>query len=269
MEIAISNLAWKKSMDEKVFRLMHDLGISCIEISPFRDCRDVSEAQKQFSESILNVLSYYGIRIIAFQSLMFRHSEESIFKDETIRKKTFRHLVQVLKLAKELKVGVVVFGSPKTRIRGEMSEKEVSGVAKRFFKRLAEEAEKLSIIFCIEPTPMPYGSDFLCNTKEVISFIKEVNHKSLKINLDIGSSILNDENIGEIVRNNIGYIGHVHISEPYLKAVNRNTAFHENVAHNLNKNGYKGVVSIEMLGGNQLDFNVISKILSFVKSVYK
>jgi hypothetical protein len=36
-KIAVSNLAWRKSEDKKVFNIMRDLNVLNMEISPFRD----------------------------------------------------------------------------------------------------------------------------------------------------------------------------------------------------------------------------------------
>jgi len=268
-DIAISNLGWSEREDQKIFELMGNLGIYNLEISPFRDVADISEISEGFDQKMSRLLNQYKIRVGALQSLMFRYQKASLFKDVATREGIFKHLVNVLDFSNKVGSTVVVFGSPKNKIKGKLSHGEALDIAKNFFRKLADQAQRRNITFCIEPTPAVYGADFICDTKEAIDFVKAVNHKSLKINLDIGSSILNNEKIEEIIPGNIEYIGHVHVSEPYLKAIDCNHPFHKNIAQALNNSNYKGVVSIEMLPAGKSDAKNISKILSFVKNVYQ
>lgn len=267
--IAISNLAWDERVDQQIFEVMRNIRIYSLEISPFRDAATISEVYKQFNDKMSELLNRYGIHIVALQSLMFRYPEVSFFKDESTRNEIFEHLVSVLEFSNKVGSTIVVFGSPKNKIKGKLSREEVLDIAKNFFRKLAEQAQRLNVTFCIEPTPAVYGADFIRSTGEALDFVKEVKHRSLKINLDIGSSILNNEKIEEIVPGNIEYIGHVHVSEPYLRAIDYNYLFHKNIAQALNNSNYKGIVSIEMLPTGKSDAKNISEILSFVKNVYQ
>ncbi len=221
-KIAVSNLAWRKSEDERVFDIMRILNVLNLEISPFRDASALPEVKKQFNNETVRLLNKYGIRVAAFQALMFRYPEVSIFEGETARKGISEHLKGVLEFLNQIGATVAVFGSPKNTIRGALSHDEAMNIAKDFFLQIAEQARVFNVIFCIEPTPTAYGADFICNTQEAVDFVKTIGHESLKINLDIGSSILNGEDIEKIINKNIDYIGHVHVSEPYLKAINLN-----------------------------------------------
>jgi len=267
--IAISNLAWRKSEDEQVFDVMRNLGVFNLEISPFRDAITVSEVKKQFSDTVLKKLNHYGIDIVACQALMFRYPEVSLFKDEVARNGIFAHLISVLEFSNQVGAKVVVFGSPKNKIKAKLSHHEAMSVAKDFFEKLAERAKAFDVTFCIESTPSAYGADFICNTQEAVDFVRAVGHRSLKVNLDIGSSILNNEKIDEIVTDNIKYIGHIHVSTPHLKAINPDHSFHKNIAKALNSNNYNGIVSIEMLPTNQQNTKNISETISFIKEIYQ
>lgn len=269
IRVAISNLVWRKPRDKQVFGIMRNFGVLNLEISPFRDVTTVSAARKQFNKETSGLLKQYGIHVVAFQALMFRYPEVSLFKDETARSGIFEHLVNVLEFANKIGSTIAVFGSPKNKARGGLSYGEAMKIAKNFFRRIAEQAKTFNITFCIEPTPSIYGADFICDTQEAINFIRSVGHKSLKINLDIGSSILNGEDVEKIINKNIDYIGHVHVSEPHLKAINFNQSFHKNIAKALNDSNYNGFVSVEMLPSNRQDIKNISKTISFVKNMYQ
>lgn len=261
--IAISNLAWHKSEDEKIFELMHNLNIRHLEISPFRASVDPSV------NGLLKKLDGYKIYVVALQSLLFRYPELSIFQNQPTRQKIFDHLVKVFKFASEVKAKVLVFGSPKNKIRGTMPYTHAFDIATHFFKKLAKQAKKFNLTLCIEPTPIVYGADFIRNTNEAIDLIKAVDNGSLKLNLDIGSSMLNQERIEEIILRNIKYIGHFHISEPYLETINHNQSFHQSIAQTLYNSAYKGFVSIEMLPNNESNIARVYETLSFIKEIYQ
>ena len=248
---------------------MRDLNVLNMEISPFRDASTLPEAKEQFYNETSKLLNQYGIRVAAFQALMFRYPEVSIFEGTTARNKILKHLRGVLEFLNQIGATVAVFGSPKNKIRGALPHNKAIGIAKDFFIQIAEQAKIFNVIFCIEPTPTAYGADFICNTQEAVDFVKTVGHESLKINLDIGSSILNGEDIEKIIYKNIDYVGHVHISEPYLKAINLNRPLHRSIAKTLDDSNYNGVVSIEMRPSDRQKIENISKIISFVKNIYQ
>ncbi len=268
-KIAVSNLAWRKSEDERVFDIMRDLNVFNLEISPFRDTSALSEAKKQFHNETASLLNKYGICAVAFQALMFRYPEISIFESEAAHKGISEHLKGVLEFLNQISATVAVFGSPKNKIKGALSRDEAMNIAKIFFRQIADRAKAFNVIFCIEPTPSAYGADFICNTQEAVDFVKTIGHESLKINLDIGSSILNGEDIEKIINKNIDYIGHVHVSEPYLKTINLNRPFHKSIAKTLNDSKYNGFVSIEMRPSDKQNIENIFKVISFVKNIYQ
>lgn len=267
-KIAVSNLAWRESEDEKVFDIMRNLNVLNLEISPFRDASTLPEAKKQFHNET-SLLNQYGIRVVAFQALMFRYPEISIFEDTTARNKILKHLRGVLEFLNQIGSTVAVFGSPKNKIRGALPHNKAIGIAKDFFIQIAEQAKISNVIFCIEPTPVAYGADFICSTQEAIDFVKKINHDFLKINLDIGSLILNREDVEKMIKENINYVGHVHVSEPYLKTINLNRTFHKSIAKTLNDSKYNGFVSIEMRPSDKQNIENIFKVISFVKNIYQ
>lgn len=269
MKIAVSNLAWRESEDEKIFNIMRDLNVLNMEISPFRDASTLPEAKEQFYNETSKLLNQYGIRVVAFQALMYRYPEVSIFEGATARNKILKHLRGVLEFLNQIGATVAVFGSPKNKIKGTLSNDEAMNIAKDFFIQIAEQARLYNVIFCIEPTPTAYGADFICNTQEAVDFVKTISHDSLKINLDIGSLILNGEDIEKMINENIGYVGHVHVSEPYLKAINLEQPFHRSIAKTLNDSKYNGFVSIEMRPSDKQNIENIFKVISFVKNIYQ
>jgi sugar phosphate isomerase/epimerase len=263
-KIALSNIAWDESKDSAVVRVMKDKGFNNLEVSPFRSTSDVKKVAKY-----LRSLKAEEFNIVAFQSLMYRQPIESIFAGAEARKKISNYLFEVLDIAASSDVKTVIFGSPKNKLRGLVDIKEADIIARDFFANMAEAAEYKGITFCIEPTPDQYGADYITSTASAVELVRSVGHKSLKINLDLGAVILSGEDIQTIIRDNYEYIGHVHISEPFLKPIDMNPDFHRMVAQALKECKYSGYISIEMLSNQDLSVSKIGQIVQFVTGQYQ
>ena len=263
--LAISNLAWSPQEDTDALTYVANSGISSLEISPFRTTADLTVISPAFAKTYARQISLYKLQIIALQALLFRFPNLLIFQDKENREQTFAHLCHVIEFAHAVGAKSLIFGSPKNKIRGKMKYAEAFAIAVDFFGRIAAVAAKNSVTFCIEPTPSVYGTDFLRDTKESIALISAVDNEALKLNVDLGALQLNKEDLQEILPNNLPHVGYIHISEPYLKPIHRDYAFHEGAAQIILTSGYSGTVSIEMLPQPLQD---IKKTLSFVTAVY-
>jgi sugar phosphate isomerase/epimerase len=101
----------------------------------------------------------------------------------------------------------------------------------------------------------------LTNTEETLDFVKQVNHKNIKIHLDLGTIIYNKENI-DIISAAYGYFTHFHVSEPGLDII-QERELHKDIKESLNL--YSGFISIEM---KTTPIENIEKSLKYIASVF-
>lgn len=262
-DIAISNLGWKKDEDIPVFELMDKSGIGCLEFCPFRDSDDLSSAKE-----MIDGLDKYKLKVVAMQALLYRYSDLVLFKDDETRMKLFEHMIKLIDFASDVGTKDIVFGCPKCKLRGDMELDKAFDIVTGFFGDIARHANTNDVTFCLEPTPEIYNADFILNTKEAIKLVEAVNDNAFKINLDIGACIHNDEDIVDIILSNTDLIGHVHISEPSLKAIIPDKETHTNIANALQDSGFSGSVSVEMLPSDSNNLSGLEKVISFTKEVY-
>ncbi len=267
-KIAISNIAWKSSEEKKVFEIMRRLRINYLEISPKKLWTNPFDLNDNFIIKTIKTLRGYNINLIAMQALLYQRPDLTIFEDIKTRKKTLQYLINMILLGSKLGVKNLIFGSPKNKLIGKLSVRRATEIAIEFFSSLGKEASGLNMCFCIEPTPKIYGADFICNTNEALGFIKKVNSKGLKLNLDLGSMILNREPLRKTIKKAAPYMAHFHISEPYLKTINLGESFHKIIADQLQSIDYKGCVSIEMLAHKDSNIELIDKILFNTQRIY-
>ena len=86
----------------------------------------------------------------------------------------------------------------------------------------------------------------MTSSPEAAYIVREVGHPSIKMQLDIGSLAINNENIGSIVQEYSSIIGHVHASEPDLVPLGDGKSDHYEAASVMNRYLTKHLVSIEM-----------------------
>lgn len=244
MKLAISNIAWEGEEEHEISHLMQELGICGVEIAPSKISSDITQIDAQDLLNYKNFWNNKHIEIIAMQSLLYGHPEMRIFFDSTSREKTLHHLQLCADIGEKLGVKALVFGSPKNRFIPD--DYDYMDTAKEFFEDIGRYCKRKGSAFCLEPNPTEYGANFLCRTKDAITFVREVDNEGLKVNIDIGTIIMNREDYRDILNYGLAYTGHVHISEPFLNPIDTDRDIYKNIINLLNDFDYSGCVSIEM-----------------------
>jgi sugar phosphate isomerase/epimerase len=268
-KLAFSNLAWDTGKDKEIVKILRDYDIKGLEVACSKIWKDpINTSGKRMSE-YKNYWNNNGVEIVATTSLLFGHPELTIFENKITRNKTLVYLKKVADITNMLGGGVMMFGSPKNRIRGKLSKAEADKVATEFFGDIAEYCSQYNICFAIEPNPAIYGGDYILNMKEGVELVEKVKHKNFGLNLDASTIASSGANYEGDVELALPYSCHAHISEPYLKPIPNGETDHSAFASALRKYKYDKWLSIEMPLGNDVDhLEQIRDTLEFVKSVY-
>jgi sugar phosphate isomerase/epimerase len=144
-----------------------------------------------------------------------------------------------------------------------MNDADVRRIAIEFFRELGDYAVAHGTVVGIEANPAIYGTNFVNRTEEALSLIEDVASDGVRLNLDVGTMIANDEFVDGL-RGKVHLVNHVHVSEPYLKAI-QHRSIHAELLSMLSENGYAGFVSIEM--GKVDDLEEIKKAMLYVKEM--
>lgn len=275
MKLCISSLAWNIDNKNKIYDFLSKKEIKFIEIVPFKisnlglydEYNNYIKLKKEWED--------FGIQAVSMQSLHFGLNNCSLFNSEMERKNLYEYTLKSIEVASILGIEHIVFGSPKLRIIPEnMSNDEANDIAIEFFTKLNDEAIKYNVLIGIEPNSKSYGTNFLTNTKDTFEFVKKINLKNIKINLDLSTIILENENISQSIDlvNSLNYNFHCHISIPYLK--NDYIDYKNNLIEYLYKLKTSKVnhYSIETVINNNNEIeniNIINKIIDFIKLIEK
>lgn len=270
MKLAVSNIAWTNDEEVAVAHKLKELGVKYIEIAPTKKWDDPTRAPANEIDDYKNFWHSYGIEIVAFQSMLFSRPDLKIFESEGNRQEAATYLKEFTRLASDFGAGVLVYGSPKNRQRGELDLAVAKDISTRFFQEIGDVAAEHGVIFCVEPNPTAYACDFVVNAEEGIKLVTSVARPGFGLHLDIAGMTLAGDDIEASIRAAAPLLKHFHISSPYLEQVEqRNDVDHRIAAETLKDIGYDRFVSIEMRPGS-LGENVqkVETAVRFAQSIY-
>ncbi len=183
-----------------------------------------------------------SLPVYSFQSITFNIP----FNLFTEPDKLLEHLQRVVNLAAATNtVRCIIFGCPKTR-RIPDGFKDPLTVAASFFRSLVCPP---SIHVCIENNSAQYGCNFLTQPTEVADFVRLVNHPQIRMMLDIGNAVMEEngiDNICDFIERNSDILQHVHVSEPHMCPL-FDESLHRAVATTLKRINYSYGVTMEMI----------------------
>lgn len=261
MNLSISNIAWKSEQDENVYRMMKNYGYSGLEIAPTKifpenPYGDLNKAKLW----VKSLKEREGFQISSMQSIWFGRTEK-LFGTKEERNHLIDYTEKAIDFAAVIKCRNLVFGCPRNRIFTEDADPE-DGIT--FFKEIGDYAYSKGTTIGMEANPTIYGTNYINDTISAIDLVKSINSKGFLLNLDVGTMIANAES-ADLLKGNIRLISHVHISEPYLKPLEKRD-LHKELAKYLKEEDYKGFVSIEM--GTQNNMKVLENCLIYIKEIF-
>lgn len=264
MKLSISNIGWTSENDEYMYNYLKKVGFEGIEIAPTRIFKinpynKIREAREYSKE----IKKKYSLDISSMQSIWFGRNE-GIFNSKEEREILLDYTKKAIDFASEIKCNNIVFGCPKNR-KINKENKDHTKISREFFEELGSYAEEKNTVIAIEPNPVIYDTNFINTTEEAFEFVRSLNNTGVKVNVDLGTIINNNEQLS-ILAENIDLINHVHISEPYLEEIEKRD-IHFNLARILKENNYQKYISIEMKNLNSLD--TVTECVEYIREVFR
>lgn len=256
MKLSISNIAWDADNDELVHDYLSKKGFEGIEIAPTR----LTDYKPYSTAGVIDSINFtkkirkrWNLTISSMQSILYGVSE-NIFSTRQEREVVLNYMCSAIDYANNVECSNLVFGCPRNRIINGCDR--YLDIAQEFFYDCSDYAKNKGVIIALEANPKIYGTDFLNTTKEAIDFVKLIGHESLRLNLDVGTIIANNESIDDL-KKEMHLVNHIHISEPYLNSIEPR-GVHKQLFDILIDVNYQSYVSIEMKNSGLKDtFNAI------------
>lgn len=247
MRIAISNIAWNVTEDERIAEVLRAHGLDAVDIAPGKYFPQPAEATYDEIAEVRDWWNSRGFEITGLQALLFGTTGLNLFGTPLSREAMLSHLGAVCRIAARLGAQWLVFGSPKNRDQTGLAPDEVQARATSFFRALGDIAGEWGVTICLEPNPVCYGANFMTTLPETAAMVEQIDHPAIRLQFDTGASAINAENPWDMLKRYAGLIGHVHASEPELAVLGNGSTDHAAMADALNHFRPHGLVSIEML----------------------
>jgi D-psicose/D-tagatose/L-ribulose 3-epimerase len=267
MLLSISNIAWNNDEEDDMARFLRSEGIARVDIAPGRYFTDPERAS---ASDVANVRAFWqdrGFTIQGMQALLFGTIGLNLFDDG--QGVMFRRLAAICRIGGGLGARALTFGSPRQRDRGDRPYHEAAEIAVDFFSRLGDVAEAEGVTICLEPNPSIYHCNFMVCTDEAAAIVRDTDHPTIRLQLDVGALALNGEGAEDVVSRHADLIGHVHASEPRLVVLGDGGASHETTAAALRRHRPELVVTVEMAAATKEPHrDAVARSLRIAKRFY-
>lgn len=268
VSISFSHIAWPPESETEALAFLKDLGIAEIEVAPLRAFGDPLSATES---SVREHAAWYlaqGFNIGSFQALLFGTEGLELFGSADSRQRMKDILIAVGRIAGWAGVGTMVFGSPKNRLKGELSHAEALIQVTEFFKEIGDVCAEAGSCLVIEANPEAYGADFCTRLAQTAELVTAVNSPGFGLHVDAGGMALSAENFEPILRQTAPLVRHVHASQPNLASFSEPDPVHARVAQILHETGYNGSIAIEMRAQPE-GLVAVKQALAEVKRIYQ
>lgn len=269
MKISVSNIAWEPTELEEHLKLLEELGCDGVEIAPSCIWDEPVDVSYQEIRKLKELIGRYNLAIPAFHALLFTRGDLYLFGEKEIRERTVEYLRKMIKLAGDLSVKVLVFGSPKSRDIKNKPFDECYKIAVDAFSDLAESASVHNTCLCIEPLSQD-TSNFINTSVQGDQLVKDVGKSGFGLHLDASAMAAESENFKDAFNRSSEILKHFHVNDPKLTPPGSSADMdHSRIGKAISDSGYKGFVSIEMRRGFGPSKEVIERAVSFVRDNYK
>lgn len=252
MKLAASNIAWPATERDAAYKLLHEKGITGLEIAPALFLNESNDPFCPTDDEVaraMDAAENAGLCLVSMQSLLFGASNVALFEGEARLEAFVQSMRKAILLAGRLSIPNLVFGSPKQRnIPDGLSYAEAEHLALDVFRKLGDMAGSVGTKLGMEPNPTAYGTNFLNRVEDAFAFVEKVNHPHITLILDIGALHLNNDfdEVEIMVQKAAKKISHVHFSEPYLVPAPSSADEAKRVMNIMADINYEGWLSIEM-----------------------
>lgn len=244
MKYSLSNLSWGETPIQQMLPRIKQVGFHGIEIAPTAIWPEIKSTDILEIKKMRDLIEGCGLEVSGLQSLLYGHPDYQLFSKNTWPMMR-SHLEFMFSLANTLGAEVVVFGSPRNRIKGQLPKDLANEIAAEFFTTLLPSLKQNNLILTLEPNAPEYGADYLLNYSDVRQLSKLIDSPYILPQIDTGCLWMVAE------EPSVAYSSckphHIHISNPNLASVPGESNFKE-LFEQIRSSDYKGWLVIETLG---------------------
>jgi sugar phosphate isomerase/epimerase len=254
MRFALCNEMFENRPMTEIASVAAKLGYHGIEVAPFTLGPSATEITKAKRKETRKAIEDHGLETVGLHWLFARPAAPKdalplhmTTGDQATWQRTRDYLLVLLDLCNDLGGKVLVLGSPKQRDILQNQSKE--GAWKRAVDLLGfvvDRAGKLGLTICFEPLA-PAETNFINTVEEGMRLVREVNHPSLKIHLDVKAMCSEAKPAPAVIRSvKAQDVGHFHVNDPNLYGPGMGEVDYAPITEAVRDIGYDKWLSVEV-----------------------
>ncbi len=270
MKFALCNEMFEARPMAEVCSVVKGLGYQGLEIAPFTLAGSADKVTADQRKEVRKTIEDSGLEVVGLHWLFAGPSGlHMTTTDDSVWAGTKDYLSCLLDLCSDLGGKVLVLGSPKQRsiIEGQTRD----GAWKRAVDLLGsvmDKASGLGLTICLEPLS-PVETDFINTVAEGMEMVRQVNHPSLKIHLDVKAMCSEESSVPEIIRSvKADEIGHFHVNDPNLYGPGMGDVDYTSIAEAIKDVGYDGWLSVEVFKYDPDPETIARKSIEYLKNYF-
>lgn len=268
MKLSVSNIAWSVGVDAEALAALAESRIGFIEVAPTRVWPNWEGITPASVSEFRQRLQSAGFGISSLQSILFQKPELRLFGSREERTALHNHLSFCAGLARDLGATCMVFGSPKNRTRGALSEPEALSIATDFFTNVVRYCHRQGVFIGFEANPADYACDFATESQTAAALVRAVGSPGFRLHLDTACMYLAGEPAPpRVIAHNRDILSHFHVSEPFLGDFSAPVAGHNAAAAALRDTAYPGFTVLEMRAADP-PLPALRQAIRFLRTTY-
>jgi sugar phosphate isomerase/epimerase len=267
MKLAISNIAWYPKQIDSFIQFISDLGCDGVELAASMIWDEPVLSSPVERRAVQKKISDAGLQCTGIHALLFTHPEMVLFGSQNVRLSMADYLTKMMDVCSDLGGDVLIYGSPKNRMKGYLPDEKAHKIALDFFREMDIQAKKRGVIFCLEPLAKN-ETDFLNSLTEAEMYIYEAGSGGLGLNIDMSALKDTSEYQDGRLSSFFDRANHVHINDPGLMPPGSTGLDHTFLSSSLRNSKYSKFISIEM---RRIDNDVegsVRKAIDYVRTMY-
>jgi len=278
MKFALCNEMFEARPMAEVCSVARELGYHGIEIAPFTLARLATEVTAEQRKEVRQIIADNGLETVGLHWLFAGPSGgfpqggvplHMTTTDNKIWGRTRDYLSCLVDLCSDLGGKVLVLGSPKQRslVAGQTPE----GAWKRAVELLIwvlDKAGELDLTICLEPLS-PVETDFINTVAEGMRMVRQINHPSLKIHLDVKAMCSEVTPVPDIIRSvRAEDIGHFHVNDANLYGPGMGDVDYGPIAEAIKDIGWDKWLSVEVFKYDPDPETIARKSIEYLRSYF-
>jgi sugar phosphate isomerase/epimerase len=238
--LVVSNICVKHISQFQFSCILKLFGIKNVQIAP----TTLIGSWDKLNTLNVDIYTNNNINVYSFQSITYGLLH-NIF-DVTTQHLLLTHLKKVIDAGIQHGIKVFVFGCPKNRYILNDATNSNDNIFVNFFRVLGDYIGDNDLTICIENNSKQYGCNYLNTISEVGDIVTKINHKNIKMMVDIGNVMMEDDKLEDMyIYSDI--IFNIDIANPNMKPFIQPESQYKNFIQILKNINYVKKVNLEMI----------------------